>query len=66
MTRLSLAAAQTTPVPGDVPANVRQHLELVERAAIENVQLMVFPELSLMRKRAGLPGPLVKGHAVSV
>jgi predicted amidohydrolase len=44
---LHLAAAQTTPTPGDVAANVAQHLELVDRAARANARVLVFPELSL-------------------
>jgi len=42
-----IAAAQTVPVAGDVVANVRQHLHLIETAAAEQVGLLVFPELSL-------------------
>ncbi len=43
----SLAAAQTVPVRGDVATNTRRHLDLVDAAAGEDVQLLVFPELSL-------------------
>jgi predicted amidohydrolase len=43
----SIAVAQTTPVRGDVPANVAQHLELVDVAAKERADALVFPELSL-------------------
>jgi predicted amidohydrolase len=42
-----MAAAQTVPVACDVAANARQHLQLVEAAALEGVTLLVFPELSL-------------------
>lgn len=42
-----LAAAQTIPVRGDVPANVEQHLRLAAIAAAEQAQVVVFPELSL-------------------
>ncbi len=48
MTRaLVIAAAQTTPIRGDVDANVDQHVQLVRAAAEEQVQVLVFPELSL-------------------
>jgi predicted amidohydrolase len=43
----SIAAAQTIPKRGDVGANIEQHLRLVPIAAQENVQVLVFPELSL-------------------
>jgi predicted amidohydrolase len=45
--RIALAAAQTTPVRGDVAANVEQHLLLAERAAAAGAGLVLFPELSL-------------------
>lgn len=44
---LSLAAAQTRPVRGDVAANVAAHLRLVGAAAAEGASVLVFPELSL-------------------
>src|SRR5512145_1111644 len=47
MTPRSIGAAQTTPVRGDVVANVEQHLRLARIAAEEQVRLLVFPELSL-------------------
>jgi predicted amidohydrolase len=42
-----LAVAQTVPVAGDVAANLEAHVALVERAAREGAQVLVFPELSL-------------------
>ena len=47
MTALTLAAAQTLSIAGDVPANIRQHLAYIRAAAEHGVQLLVFPELSL-------------------
>lgn len=47
MPAFTLAAAQSCAVPGDVQANVRQHLHLVQAAARHGVQWLVFPELSL-------------------
>ena len=43
----TLAAAQSVPVRGDVDANVEQHLLLVNDAAQQDVEVLVFPELSL-------------------
>ncbi len=42
-----LAAAQTIPRRGDVDGNVEDHIRLVRAAAVERVQMLVFPELSL-------------------
>lgn len=42
-----LAAAQTVPVAGDVPANIAQHVRLALRAADALADVVVFPELSL-------------------
>lgn len=45
--KLTLGIAQTSPKLGDVTANLAQHLDLIERAAAQSVELLVFPELSL-------------------
>lgn len=47
MTALTLAAAQTVSIPGDVAANIQRHLALMRAAAEQGVQCLVFPELSL-------------------
>lgn len=48
MTRArSIAVAQTVAVPGDVDANVAEHLRLARAAAREGAQVLVFPEMSL-------------------
>lgn len=47
MPRFGLAAAQTTPVRGDVAANIEQHLRLAELAAAAGAGVVLFPELSL-------------------
>ena len=47
MTALTLAAAQTVSIPGDVAANIQRHLALMRVAAEQGVQCLVFPELSL-------------------
>ncbi len=43
----ALAAAQSIPVRGDVDANIREHVRLIDVAAAEDAQVVVFPELSL-------------------
>jgi predicted amidohydrolase len=45
--RCSIAAAQTVPVRGEIDANLERHLSLVDVAAGEGTQVLVFPELSL-------------------
>lgn len=47
MTALTLAAAQSISIAGDVPANIARHLTFMRRAVEQGVQLLVFPELSL-------------------
>nr|WP_315416761.1 carbon-nitrogen hydrolase family protein [uncultured Pseudomonas sp.] len=47
MTALTLAAAQTVSIAGDVPANIHRHLAFMRAAADNGVQVLVFPELSL-------------------
>ncbi|NBF06221.1 carbon-nitrogen hydrolase family protein [Pseudomonas sp. Fl5BN2] len=47
MTMLTLAAAQSVSVAGDLQANLDRHRRLMQLAAQQGVQLLVFPELSL-------------------
>jgi predicted amidohydrolase len=47
MTALTIAAAQSISVAGDLPANIARHLAFMRSAAEQGVQLLVFPELSL-------------------
>jgi len=54
MTKLTVAAAQVAPVPGDVAANVAQSVARIHEAAAKGVQLVVFPELSLIGYRLDL------------
>lgn len=44
---LNVAAAQVAAVLGDVAANVRKHLEVIEAARAGDTHVLVFPELSL-------------------
>lgn len=45
--RLTVGLAQMYPKLGDVRANLNTHLDYIERAVNKNVDLIVFPELSL-------------------
>ncbi|HLV45186.1 MAG TPA: nitrilase-related carbon-nitrogen hydrolase [Aggregatilineales bacterium] len=45
--RIKLGVAQTDAVLGDVEANLARHLEFVKQAREQDVDLLVFPELSL-------------------
>lgn len=47
MSTLTLAAAQSTAVAGDLAANLRSHLDFIAAAAEAGVNLLLFPELSL-------------------
>lgn len=47
MTLLTLAAAQSVSIAGDLPTNLAGHQRLMRLAAQQGVQLLVFPELSL-------------------
>jgi predicted amidohydrolase len=47
MTHLRLGLAQIKTALGDVDANLARHLEYIESAASQGVELLVFPELSL-------------------
>lgn len=54
----SIAAAQTCPVRGDVDANLEEHVRLVDCAAAEGAQVVLFPELSLTGYEIGLADQL--------
>lgn len=47
MPTLTIAAAQSISVAGDLPGNIARHLDFMASAAEQGVQLLVFPELSL-------------------
>jgi predicted amidohydrolase len=42
-----LSAAQIKPIKGDTESNIKRHYDLIELAAKNNVDLIVFPEMSL-------------------
>jgi predicted amidohydrolase len=45
--RFVVAAAQSSSVKGELEKNLQTHIQFIERAAKEGVNLIVFPELSL-------------------
>jgi len=47
LTTITIAAAQTIPVKGDVSKNIEAHEKLIIKAASKKADLVVFPELSL-------------------
>lgn len=47
MSTLTIAAAQSTSIAGDLQANIARHQHFIQIAAEQGVQLLVFPELSL-------------------
>ncbi|WP_273826297.1 carbon-nitrogen hydrolase family protein [Pseudomonas asplenii] len=47
MTVLTIAAAQSCSLAGDLQGNLQRHLRFMQQAAERGVQLLVFPELSL-------------------
>ena len=44
---MKIAVAQTRPVKGDIPANILNHLKIIELASLEGADAVFFPELSL-------------------
>lgn len=58
MTTLTIAAAQSISVAGDLAANITRHLRFMQVAAEQGVQLLVFPELSLTGYERGLAAEL--------
>jgi predicted amidohydrolase len=58
MTPLTIAAAQSISVAGDLAANIALHQRFMQVAAEQGVQLLVFPELSLTGYERGLAAEL--------
>lgn len=54
MTSLTIAAAQSISIAGDLAANIAWHQRFIQVAAEQGVQLLVFPELSLTGYERGL------------
>lgn len=45
--RMKVALAQISPKLGDMQNNLRQHIDLIQKAKKKNIDLLIFPELSL-------------------
>lgn len=60
---LSLAAAQSASVPGDLATNLRTHLDFIAAAAEAGVDLLLFPELSLTGYEPSLAATLTLSPA---
>ena len=58
MTTLTIAAAQSISIAGDLTANIVWHQRFMQVAAEQGVQLLVFPELSLTGYERGLAAEL--------
>ncbi|MHC8354304.1 carbon-nitrogen hydrolase family protein [Pseudomonas sp. LB3P81] len=58
MTLLTIAAAQSISIAGDLAANIAWHQRFMQAAAGQGVQLLVFPELSLTGYERGLAAEL--------
>jgi predicted amidohydrolase len=58
---LTIAAAQTISIAGDLSGNITRHSHFIEMAAEQGVQLLVFPELSL----TGYEGEVAAALAVA-
>lgn len=59
---MRVAAAQIEPKPYDVHGNLEKHLEWIDKARAEQVDLLVFPELSLTGYNVGPRAPDVAMH----
>lgn len=55
---MKIAVAQIQPVTGDIPRNITQHLAFIEAAALEGIDVLLFPELSLTGYEPTLAGRL--------
>lgn len=44
---MKISVAQTRPLKGDIEANILNHIELIELAITEKVEMIIFPELSI-------------------
>lgn len=60
MQSIRIAAAQSVSVPGEVAANVATHMELIAIAGAAEVDVLLFPELSL----SGYELPLLRDCTV--
>ncbi len=58
MTKISIAAAQTIPIKGNITENIKRHEKLINYAAEKEVDILLFPELSLTGYEMGLASDL--------
>jgi predicted amidohydrolase len=58
LTKISIAAAQTIPVKGNIAENIKRHEKLIKYAAEKEVDILLFPELSLTGYEMGLAADL--------
>jgi predicted amidohydrolase len=56
---LKVAVAQIETPLGDLDANRRKHLAVIDEARAAGVQVLLFPELSLVGHSGGREGPRV-------
>lgn len=64
MPTLTIAAAQSISVAGDLPGTIARHLDFRVAAAEQGVQLRVFPELSLTGDEPELAADLAAARGV--
>lgn len=55
---MKIGVAQTRSVPGDIAANIEKHLRMIDLAAREDADSILFPELSLTGYDSKLAGSL--------
>src|SRR3569833_2635825 len=55
---MKIAFALIQPVTGDIPRNITQHLAFIEAAAVDGIDVLLFPELSLTGYEPTLAGRL--------
>jgi predicted amidohydrolase len=61
LTKISIAAAQTVPVKGNIGENITRHIKLIKFAADKEVDILLFPELSLTGYETGMATNLAMG-----
>lgn len=61
MTDICIAAAQSSSVPGNIEANIQNHVRFIAAARSAQVDVLVFPELSL----SGYELPLLRACALT-
>ena len=44
---MKIGVVQTRPITGDMQGNMAKHMQWIEQAVVDGVELIIFPELSL-------------------